>query len=47
MLLLLLIGAVALMELFSEAGGKFPDDVVKPDIKPKMSYNLFMLHSFI
>lgn len=33
-MLLLFIGAVALTELFSEAGGKFAaDDVVRPDMK--------------
>lgn len=37
LLLLLLIGAVALTELFICIGGMFPDDVVKPGIKPNQS----------
>ena len=37
LLLLLFIGAVALTELFICIGGIFPDDVVKPGIKPNQS----------
>lgn len=42
LVLLLLIGAIAVTELFIEAGGKIPDDVVvKPDIKPKVFNDQF------
>lgn len=37
LLLLLLIGAVALIELFICIGGIFPDEVVRPGIKPNQS----------